>query len=189
VSVSLDGFMAGQTEGAGDVGLHDWLTNGNTPSRIKPSFTMSKPSADFFDDGVGGTGAVVTGRRTYDVSEAWGGQGPMSGLPLFVVTHTVPEVIPMGDPPYTFVTDGVEAAVEQARTAAGVKNVQLMGADIVQQSIRARLLDELNISIVPIVLGSGVPLLQGLNPNDITLEIARVVDAPGVTHLTYRIIK
>jgi dihydrofolate reductase len=113
----------------------------------------------------------------------------MSGVPLFVVTHTVPEVIPTGDPPYTFVTDGVETAVEQARAAAGVKNVHLMGADIVQQSIRAGHLDELIISIVPIVLGGGVPLLQGLNPSDIKLEIAGVIDAPGVTHVTYRVIK
>ena len=127
VSVSLDGFITGPTEGAGDAGLHDWLTTGDTPSKVKPSFTMSQPSADFFDEGVVGTGAVVAGRRTYDVSGAWGGQGPMAGLPLFVVTHRAPEVIPLGDPPYTFVTDGVETAVEQARAAAGGKNVHLMG--------------------------------------------------------------
>jgi len=83
----------------------------------------------------------------------------------------------------------VETAVEQARAAAGGKNVHLMGASIVQQSIRAGLLDELIISIVPIVLGRGVRLLQGLDRSNIKLDIVRVVDAPGVTHLTYRATK
>jgi dihydrofolate reductase len=148
---------------------------------------MSAASADFFDEGVGGTGAVIAGRRTYEVSEAWGGRGAIPGLPLFVVTHRVPEVVPAGDPPYTFVTDGVEAAVELAQAAAGRKNVHLMGARIVQQAIRAGLLDELVISLVPLVLGRGVRLLEGLGPNDLKLDLARVVDAPDVTHLTYRV--
>lgn len=150
---------------------------------------MAKPSAEFFDDGVGGTGAVIAGRRTYDVSEAWGGRGPIPGLPLFVLTHRPPEQAPAGEPPYTFVTDGIEAAVERARAAADGKNVHLMGASVVQQAIRAGLLDELVISLVPIVLGRGVRLLDNLDPSDVALEIVRVVDAPGVSHLTYRIIK
>jgi dihydrofolate reductase len=76
---------------------------------------MAKPSAEFFDEGVAGTGAVVAGRRTYDVSSAWGGRGPVPGLPLVVLTHRVPGSVPAGDPPYTFVTDGIEAAVGRAR--------------------------------------------------------------------------
>lgn len=188
LSTSLDGFIAGPDGDTGAV-LHGWLTAGDTPSRINPSYKMSRPSAEFFDEGVGGTGAVIAGRRTYDVSDAWGGRGPMPGLPLFIVTHRVPEMVPAGDPPYTFVTDGVEAAVEQARAAADGKNVHLMGASIVQQSIRAGLLDELVISLVPVVLGRGVRLLDGLDPNDVKLDLMGVVDAPGVTHLTYRLRK
>jgi dihydrofolate reductase len=93
------------------------------------------------------------------------------------------------DPPYTFVTEGVEVAVDQARGAAGGKDVHLMGASIVQQAIRAGLLDELIISLVPIVLGRGIRLLDNLDPGALKLNLERVVDAPGVTHLTYRVIK
>src|SRR6266511_1178898 len=91
-----------------------------------------------------------------------------------------------GDPPYTFVTEGIERAVEQARTAAGEKNVTLMGATIVQQCLRAGLLDELTINLVPIVLGRGVRLLDGLENGSVEFDLVQVVDAPGVTHLTYR---
>lgn len=189
LSASLDGFIAGPEGGAVAAGLHDWLTAGDTPSHFNPSFTMSRLSADFFDDGVRATGAVIAGRRTYDVSQAWGGRGPIPGLPLFVVTHHVPEVAPPSDPPYTFVTDGIEAAVEQGRAAAQGKNVHLMGASIVQQSIRAGLLNELVISLVPVVLGRGVRLLEELDASNVKLDLVGVVDAPGVTHLTYRITK
>jgi dihydrofolate reductase len=202
LSTSLDGFIAGAGDnadprdadplarhGGGGDRLFSWLTAGDTPSRINPNFKMSAPSAAFFDEGVGATGAVVAGRRTYDVSGAWGGRGPMPGLPLFVMTHRVPDVVPAGDPPYTFVSDGIEAAIEQARAAAGGKDVQLMGASIVQQAIRAGLLDELTINLVPVVLGRGVRLLDNLDPGGVELELKRVIDAPGVTHLTYRIVK
>ena len=118
-----------------------------------------------------------------------GGRGPIPTLSLFVVTHRVPKQVPARDPPYTFVTEGVEVAVDQARGAAGGKDVHLMGASIVQQAIRAGLLDELIISLVPIVLGRGIRLLDNLDPGALKLNLERVVDAPGVTHLTYRVIK
>jgi dihydrofolate reductase len=121
------------------------------------------------------------------VSDAWGGRGPIRGVPVFVVTHREPETVPPGDPPYTFVTQGVERAVAQARAAAGNKAVHLMGANIIQQAIRADLLDELIISLVPVVLGDGVRLLDNLP--SVKLEVVRVIDAPGVTHLTYRVAK
>lgn len=189
LSMSLDGFIAGPGAGAAAAGLHDWLTAGQTPSRFNPSFTMARPSAEFFDEGIAATGAVIAGRRTYDVSEAWAGRGPVPGLPLVVLTHRVPEQVPAGNPPYTFVTDGIEAAAGQARAMAGGKNVHLMGASVVQQAIRAGLLDELVISLVPKVLGRGVRLLDGLDPSNVQLDVVRVIDAPGVTHLTYRVIK
>jgi dihydrofolate reductase len=113
----------------------------------------------------------------------------MPGTPLFVVTHQVPEPLPASDPPYTFVTDGVEHAVEQATEAAAGKDVFLQGASLVQQALRAGLMDELIISLVPIVLGRGVRLLDGLDPGSVELEIVGVLDAPGVTHLTYRVMK
>jgi dihydrofolate reductase len=194
-STSLDGFIAGADDGPGQplgVGgdrLFKWFSDGDTPSRYYPGFKMSAVSAAFFDEGVGRVGAVISGRRTYDISDAWGGSGPLPGVPLFVLTHRVPEAVPAGDPPYTFVTDGIERAVEQARTAAAGKDVALMGATIVQQGLRAGLLDELVISLVPVVLGRGARPLEGLEPGSVQLDLVRVVDAPGVTHLTYRVMR
>jgi dihydrofolate reductase len=97
--------------------------------------------------------------------------------------------VPTGDPPYTFVTDGIETAIEEARAAADGEDVQLMGANIVQQAIRAGLLDELAINLVPVVLGGGVRLLDNLDTGSLELELNRVIDAPGVTHLTYRVVR
>jgi dihydrofolate reductase len=194
-STSLDGFIAGADDGPGQplgVGgdrLFKWFSDGDTPSRYYPGFKMSAVSAAFFDEGVGRVGAVISGRRTYHISDAWGGSGPLPGVPLFVLTHRVPEAVPAGDPPYTFVTDGIERAVEQARTAAAGKDVALMGATIVQQGLQAGLLDELVISLVPVVLGRGARPLEGLEPASVQLDLVRVVDAPGVTHLTYRVMR
>lgn len=195
LSTSLDGFIAGaddtpeQPLGVGGERLFAWLFDGDTSSRFNPMFKLSAVSAAFFDQGVARVGAAITGRRTYDVSEAWGGSGPMPGIPLFVVTHHVPQTVPAGDPPYTFVTEGVERAVEQARSAADGKDVFLQGASIVQQCLRAGLMDELVVSLVPMVLGRGVRLLDGLEPGSVALDLVRVVDAPGVTHLHYRVVK
>jgi dihydrofolate reductase len=194
-STSLDGCIAGaddrpeQPLGVGGDRLFRWFSDGDTPSRYYPGFKMSAVSAAFFDEGVSGVGAVISGRRTYDISEAWGGSGPMPGVPLFVLTHHVPDTVPAGDPPYTFVTDGIEGAVEQARTAAAGKDVALMGASIVRQGLQTGLLDELVISLVPVVLGRGARPLDGLAPGSVQLDPVRVVDAPGVTHLTYRVLK
>jgi dihydrofolate reductase len=194
LATSLDGFIAGpddspqQPLGAGGSRLFDWYSDGDTPSRYYPSFKLSAPSAAFFDEVVSRAGAVITGRRTYDISGAWGGSGPLPGAPLFVLTHQVPEDVPSGDPPYTFVTDGIESAVEQARAAAGGKDVSLMGSAAVQQCVRAGLLDEILVHLVPVLLGDGVRLLDHLgDAAPLELECVRVVDAPGVTHLQYRV--
>jgi dihydrofolate reductase len=196
LSTALDGFIAGaddspeQPLGVGGDRLFTWLTAGDTPSHTAPGFKMSAVSAAFFDAGVARVGAVIAGRRTYDVAEeAWGGNGPMPGIPLFVVTHHAPETVPAGDPPYTFISDGIHRAVAQARTAAAGKDVFLQGASIVQQCLRAGLMDKFTISLVPVVLGRGVRLLDGLDPGSVELDLAGVVDAPGVTHLTCRVVK
>ena len=149
---------------------------------------MARPNAEFFDQGVSRCGAVIAGRRTYDVSQGWGGRGPIPGLPLFVVTHHVPGTVPPGQPPYTFVTTGIQDAAAQAAAAAADRDVVLMGASIVQQFLAAGLLDELVISLVPVVLGHGVRLLEDLAPGSVELNLTGVVDAPGVTHLTYQIV-
>jgi dihydrofolate reductase len=195
LATSLDGFIAGaddspaQPLGAGGERLFHWFRDGATPSRFYDWMKMSAPSAEFFYSHAARVGAVITGRRTYDISGAWGGSGPLRGVPLFVMTHQVPETVPEGEPPYTFITGDIEDAVSQARSAAKGKDVSLMGATIVQQCLQADLLDELTISLVPVVLGRGVRLIDGLDAVRVELELAGVVDAPGVTHLTYRVVK
>jgi dihydrofolate reductase len=195
VAVSLDGFVAGPGDSPEEpLGLHgerlfNWFYNGDTPGRFYPWMKMSAASAAAFDGFIARIGAVITGRRTYDVAKAWNGEGEVPGAPLFVVTHHVPDQVPPADPPYTFVTDGIASAVRQALAAAAGRDVRLMGASIVQQCLRSGLLDELTIELVPAFLGRGVRLLDGLDPGAADLEVVRVVDAPGVTHLTYRVIK
>lgn len=193
VAVSLDGFIAGPGDsperalGQGGDRLFTWFYDGDTPSRFYPWMKMSATSAAAFDGLISGIGAVICGRRTYDVTHGFNGEGEIPGVPLFVVTHQVPGQVPAADPPYTFVTDGIASAVRQALSAAAGKDVRVMGASIVQQCLRSGLLDELTIDLVPLMLGDGVRLLDGLEPGTADLEIVRVVDAPGVTHLSYRI--
>src|SRR6266542_224902 len=136
LSTSVDGFIAGaddgpeQPLGIGGQRLFKWYSDGDTPSRYFPSFKLSAASAKFFDEGASRVGAVIAGRRTYDISDAWGGTGPMPGVPLFVLTHRVPETVPSGDPPYTFVTEGIErrAAMPAGRPARRVHDPPGAGA-------------------------------------------------------------
>jgi dihydrofolate reductase len=111
------------------------------------------------------------------------------GVPTFVVTHTVPQEWVYEGSPFTFVTDGVESAVEQAKGVAGDKNVAVGAASIAQQCIRAGLLDEMHVDLVPVLLGGGVRLFEHLGTAPIELESPRVIEAPGVTHLTFRVVK
>jgi dihydrofolate reductase len=204
LTMSLDGFIAGPGDaverplGDGGRALFDWYFDGDTPIRRYqeaerrgvpvPPFRLSRASAAVFEELTERGGAVVTGRRTYDVANAWGGNGPLPGLPLFVVTHHVPDQVPRGESRYTFVTDGVERAVERAKAAAGDRDVSLMGASVPQQALKAGLLDEIQIHLVPLLLGGGVRLFDHLGSETVELETIRVVDAPGVTHLRFRVV-
>jgi dihydrofolate reductase len=197
LTMSLDGFITDSNDGVEQ--LFGWYFDGDTPIRhyqeaesrgvSVPPFQLARSNAEVFEGLIDSGGAVVTGRRTYDISGAWGGNGPLPGLPLFVVTHKVPEHVPQGESHYTFVTDGVQSAVEQAKAAAGDKYVSLMGSAVPQQALRAGLLDEIQIHLVPVLLGAGVRLFDHLGTENIELETVRVVDAPGVTHLRYRVVK
>jgi dihydrofolate reductase len=111
------------------------------------------------------------------------------GVPAFVVTHTVPPEWVYDGSPFTFVTDGVESAVAQAKDAAGDKNVGVVAASIAQQCLKAGLLDEIHVDLVPVLLGSGVRLFEHLDAGPIELDRTRVVAAPGVTHLRFRVVK
>ena len=133
-------------------------------------------------------GAFATGRRTFDIANGWGGRPPL-GVPTFVVTHTVPKEWVYEGSPFTFVTEGVEDAVDQARAVAGENDVAVGAASIAQQCIRAGLLDEVHINLVPVLLGGGVRLFDHLGTEPIELESTRVVEAPGVTHLGFRVLR
>jgi dihydrofolate reductase len=203
LSMSLDGYVAGPSQtleeplGRGGEQLHEWAF------RLK-SFREqhgmeggeSGPDDEVVREWLAGSGAVVMGRRMFSGgagpwksdpnADGWWGDDPPFHSPVFVVTHHPREtVVKEGGTSYVFVTDGIEAALEQARTAAGDKDVQVGGGgSVVQQFLQAGLLAELNVHLVPVLLGDGgVRLLDGLAPTE--LELTRVVESPHVTHLRY----
>ena len=197
LSMSLDGFIAGPNDGTGQpLGeggerLFAWYSGGDTEYALPGTemvFRVSEQSAEMLREAHAGMGAFVTGRRTFDITNGWGGSPPL-GVPTFVVTHAVPDEWDYEGSPFTFVTDGVESAVEQARAVAGDRDVAVGAASIAQQCIRVGLLDEVHVDLVPVLLGDGVRLFDHLGPGPIELERARVVEAPGVTHLTFRVVR
>ena len=197
LSMSLDGFITGPNDGPGSpLGeggerLFAWYSSGDTEYRLPGTemvFRISPQSAELLREAHSKMGAFVTGRRTFDITNGWGGSPPL-GVPTFVVTHTVPQEWVYEGSPFTFVTDGIESAVEQAKAIAGEKDVAVAAASIVQQCIRARLLDEIHIDLVPVLLGEGVRLFDHLGTGPIELESTEVVEASDVTHLTFRVVK
>ena len=197
LSISLDGFVAGPNDGVdnplGDGGerLFTWYADGDTDFPLPGTdmvFKISRASADFLRESWSLIGAGVTGRRTFDIAGAWGGKPPGGG-PYFVVTHTVPQEWVYEGSPFTFVTEGVESAVAKAKQVAGAKNVDLVGASIAQQCIKAGLLDEIQLDLVPVLLGGGVRLFDHLGTAPIDLENIGVVEGQGVTHLRFRVVK
>ena len=184
-SMSLDGFITGPNvrvgNGLGDGGerLHDWRFDAKTETDAK-----------IVEEKYASTGAVVIGKRMFDVGfEPWGDPPPF-GMPVFVVTHEEREPLPMqGGTTYTFVTDGIEAALELARAAAGDKNVGIWGgANTITQYLQAGLLDELQIHVIPILLGNGVRMFQDLSPAAIELTKTRSIDTPRATHLRFSVL-
>lgn len=199
LSMSLDGFIAGPNDGPenglGDGGdsLFRWYSSGDTDFPVPDTdmvFKISRASAEFLRPAWLNIGASVTGRRTFDIAHGWGGNPPGGPDALyFVVTHTVPDEWVKSGSPFTFVTHGVESAVEKAKQAAGNKNIDLMGASVVQQCLQAGLLDEIQIDLAPVLLGGGVSLFGYLGTKAIELERIQVVEGVDVTHLLFRVIK
>jgi dihydrofolate reductase len=148
---------------------------------------VSTQSAAIFQEGMSATGAMVAGRRMFDLARAWDGHPPIE--PCFIVTHRVPPEWVKEGSPFTFVTDGVESAIRQARQVAGDKDVAVATPSITQQCLKTGLLDEINIDLVPVLLGAGVRLFEQLGIEPIDLETTRVIEAPGVTHLRFRVVK
>jgi len=188
--MSLDGYVADRNDGvaevfdwymsSGDVAFH---TGGSDPM----TFNVSAPSAEHLRGLWSELGAVLTGRRTFDKAEGWGGNHAWG--PAFVLTHDVPAGWPRPNSSVHFVTDGIESAVKQAKAAAAGKNVGVHGADTIQQLLNAGLLDEINIDIAAVLLGSGVRLFDRLAGTPVVLGNPTVIAGVGVTHLRYPVRK
>ena len=196
MTMSLDGFVSGPNDspenGLGDGGdaLFKWYFSGDTEVKISegtPALMLSKKSAKLLKASLKNYGAGVWGRRTFDIAHAWGGHPP--GEPCFIVTHNVPQEWVKEGSPFIFVTDGVESAIRQAKQAAGKKDVVLCTASILQQALQAKLVDEIHVDVAPLLLGAGVRLFDKMGTMPIELEYIHAIDAPGVTHLGFRVVK
>jgi dihydrofolate reductase len=186
LTMSLDGFIAYPDDTVG--GLFDWYRGGDVlltdfggrESRLTPQ------SAAFFRAELDRVGAFLVGRRLYDLTGGWGGRPPVEA-PMVVVTHAAPaEPPPTGGVPITFATDGIEAAVTEARALAGDGVVSVAGAKVARSCLDAGLLDEIIVNLVPLVLGKGLPFLAGARET-VRLEDPEITPAPGVTHMRYRL--
>jgi dihydrofolate reductase len=197
LTMSLDGFIAGPNDGPehplGENGmrLFDWYESGDNEYEMPSggmTFKVSPQSAEMLNRAFYSIGAIVTGRRTFDITNGWGGRHPLD-VPMVVLTHTVPDGWDYEGSPFTFITDGVESAVEKARELAGEKDVAVGAASLVQQCLKAGLLDEVHVDIVPVLLGGGVRMFDNLGPEHIELERTEIIEAPDVTHMTFRVVK
>jgi dihydrofolate reductase len=187
---SLDGCITGPNDGPerglgeGGERLHYWVFGGSWRYGEDVRGEPTGADKEFMDEALRRQGAVIGGRNTYEAAGHWGDENPW-GLPFFILTHR-PQEQPPGDA-FTFV-DGLDEAVGRAREAAGGKDVSIMGgADVIRQALRAGLVDELTISIAPIVLGAGKRLFEGFD-EPVALEHMRARQSPFATHITYRVI-
>ena len=204
ISVSLDGYVAGPNQsleeplGAGGESLHDWVVVLKAwRERAGLEGGVENANTAVVDEVNTNVGAEIMGRGKFgppargdwgdDPWQGWWGDDPPFHKPVFVLTHHEREPLVLADTTFTFVTDGIESAMAQAREAAGAKDVFLGGgADLINQYLAAGLVDELELHVAPVVLGGGARLFEGVGP-DLKLEPIRTIEAPGVTHLKYRV--
>jgi dihydrofolate reductase len=206
IAISADGYVAGPNQseenplGEGGEQLHDWFValkawrerHGMEGGEVNESTPIVEESLD-------NVGAEIMGRGKFgpagggpwgdDPWPGWWGEDPPFHKPVFVLTHHEREPFTLSDTTFTFVTEGIGAALEQAKAAADGKDVYIGGgADIINQYLAAGLVDELEVHVSPLILGSGERLFEGVGP-DLKLEQLRAVEAPGVAHLKYRVVK
>jgi len=204
ISTSLDGYVAGPNVGPdhplgeGGERLHDWAV-GSASWRESHGLEGGEtgPDGDVVEEGIARTGATVMGRGMFGGGpgpwgdqpwEGWWGDEPPFHHPVFVLTHHAREPLEKEGTTFTFVTDGIAAAVEQAAAAAGDKDVLVAGgADAIQQALAARLVDEIQLHVAPLLLGGGIRLFDQLGPELVELEPTRVIGSDAVTHLKYTI--
>jgi len=196
MTMSIDGFITGPDDrpgaGLGDGGerLHYWVFGGPWSYDTPPQGQASGADKDYIEDTFGSAGAWLVGRTMHDVVDGWGDE-PGFGLPVFVVTHRPHETVVKGDTTFEYVTDGTLAALDRARRAAGDKNVVVMGgANLVSQYLAAGAIDELVVSVSPVLLGAGKRFFpDGLSGGGgVTLVQDGVTQTDWVTHLRYRVV-
>ncbi len=205
ITTSLDGFVAGPNQtleeplGRGGERLHEWAFKlASFRARHGLEGGDTGPDDELHEELLRQTGAVVMGRKMFSGGEGpweddpnadgWWGDDPPFHVPVFVLTHHAREtVVKEGGTTFAFVTDGIKSALDQARAAAGDKDVMISGgANLIQQYLRAGLLDELQVHVAPVLLGDGVRLFDGFDGEPFQLEAAHVVESTSVVHLTYR---
>ena len=206
ISISLDGYVAGPNQsqedplGEGGEDLHDWVVRlkaWREPQGMEGG--EENASDDVVREEYANVGAEIMGRGKFgpadrgpwgdDPWQGWWGEDPPFHKPVFVLTHHEREPLTLSDTTFTFVTEGIEAALKRAREAAGDKDVFIGGgANVINQYLAAGLVDELGLHVVPILLGGGARLFEGVGP-EVKLEELRAIEAPGVAHLTYRVVK
>jgi dihydrofolate reductase len=206
ITMSLDGFVAGPNQtseqplGEGGEKLHEWMYGLATFRELHgESGGETNADSEILDEALAKPGATLMGRRMFSggegpwendpKSDGWWGDEPPFHMPVFVLTHHPREsVTKQGGTSFTFVTDGIQAALDQARAAAGDKDVVVAGgANVAQQYLKAGLLDEFQIHVAPLLLGGGVRLFDQLGTEPVELEATRVIASPAVTHLRYRV--
>lgn len=196
-SMSLDGFVAGPNDnpdnGLGDGGdrLFKWYSSGDATHEVPSgnrTFKMSKEGADLIRESQS-AGVLVTARRTFDIAHAWGGKHPMD-VPIVVVTHRVPEEwADKPGSPFTFVTDGVESAIETGQRIAGEKSVVVGAPSIVKECLKLGMMDEIHIDLIPALLFDGVALFGHLGIQPVDLQVIEVNASAEVVHITFRVVK
>jgi dihydrofolate reductase len=192
LSVSLDGYIAGPDDGPasplgrGGQGLFAWMGAGPPENEVDARLRPPDASKVIVDEWRAQSGAIISGRRTFDIAGGWAEGHPID-VPIFVLTHEAPTK-GRWSPQVRFVTEGLDRALELATEVAGDKLVSVCGADPVQQLLRAGLLDEVRVSIAPLLLGGGVRLFDHFD-GPVRLEQLRVIGSEGVTHLRYRVVR
>jgi len=186
-AMSLDGFVADTSDAVGP--LFDWYGNGDVeitgadPDRV---FRVTEATAGYLRATWTNIGAAVIGRHLFDLTNGWDGR-PAIGDAVFVVTHRAPAGWPFPGAPYTFVTDGLPSAIAQARAFAGDRDVSLTAGNLTGQAIAAGLVDEVSVSLVPVIFGSGVRFFGDYAGSPVLLDNPQVVRGDRVTHLHYRV--
>jgi dihydrofolate reductase len=193
ITISLDGFVTGPNDGPGaGLGeggerLHYWVFGGPWTYEGGVRGTAAEPDRAYLDETFDSAGAWIVGRTMHDVVNGWG-DDPGFGVPVFVVTSRPHEMVVKGDTTFEFVTGGIREALDRATAAAGEKNVIVMGgADVLRQFLAAGLVDELTLTISPVVLGAGKRLFDGFSRTDLVFDRTSVIESPFATHLRFRV--